>query len=388
MLGVEPRSFIVISAAFGMLWAFIFFVLHSSFPREIRGLARWGWACTMMAAGAVLFATYGALPVFLSSFVPNLLVAAGVAAMQGSVRAFGGLPRRDGPLALLLGFTALAMFSATFLDDDYRSRLIIMSSVLTLLFGACAVAIYRFQQKGFAERFTGGVFAATACIMLARCLIAISQSPSLTRPQIDATPVHQVYMATFSFSIVALSVGFLLMANRQLHRKLESLAMRDKQTGVYRRDAFLALLDREIAESRSGKRSMSVLMIDLDNFRAINERHGQQAGDRVIDDFSAKARQSLRRNDAIGRYGGDEFLVMLPDTSAEGAQAVGQRIMDAAAEVRRDDVPAYTVSIGIARLEAEREDAGAIIEAADKALHAARKAGRSRIEFAAEPVRR
>jgi len=385
VLGVEPRSFIAISAAFGALWAFIFFVLHASFPREIKGLARWAWACTMMAAAAVLFALHGTLPVALSSYIPNLLVAAGVAAMHSSMRQFGDLPGRDAPLFVLVALTAVAMAMFTFGADDYRSRLLVMSTVLAILFGSCAYAIRHFEQKSFAERFTGTVFAATSVIMLARCLLALSLPTSITRTIVDASPVHHLYLATFSFSIVALSVGFLLMVNRKLHGKLEALAMRDKQTGVYRRDAFIALLDREIAESKSRQRPIAVMMIDIDDFKGLNDRHGQLAGERVLDDFSAKARHALRRNDALGRYGSDEFLALVTDASTEDAKVVAERIRKAVAQVRRDDIPGYTVGIGIARLEAGQEDAGAIIEAADKALQAARRAGQNRVAVAAGP---
>lgn len=98
--------------------------------------------------------------------------------------------------------------------------------------------------------------------------------------------------------------------------------------------------------------------------------------------MESRAREVLRRQDAIGRYGGDEFLVLAPDTSAEGARAMAGRLLAATAEVRRADTPPYTVSIGIARLETKCEDAGAIIDAADRALYAAKKAGRNCVQVA------
>jgi diguanylate cyclase (GGDEF)-like protein len=383
VLGIEPRSFIIVSAAFGSLCAFIFFALRSGFPRDIKGLARWGWACAIMAAAALLFSSRGIAPAFFSSFIPNLLVAAGVVAMHGSIRQFGGAPPTDGRLLALFLVAALALAFFTLVDDDYRSRVLVMSAALALLFAACGWASFRLRDKGFAERFTGFMFAATACVMLARWITALFQGGIIPLTvETDTAPMQQVYMASFSFSIVALSVGFLLMVNRALQRKLESLALRDQQTGALRRDAFLALLDAEIAASRLQRRPMALLMMDLDDFKAINDRHGHLVGDRVISDFTDRVRQVLRRNDAIGRYGGEEFLVLFPDTGEADAHAIAARILAGAAQARRDDIPVYTVSIGVALLDARHDDAAAIIDAADKALYAAKKAGKNRIETA------
>lgn len=197
-------------------------------------------------------------------------------------------------------------------------------------------------------------------------------------------------MGTFAFSLVALSVGFMLMVHRAMQTKLESLATRDQMTGMYRRDAFLALLDQSLAQSRRDQRPTSILIIDLDNFKEINDRHGHLTGDRVIIDFSTKVQQILRRGDAVGRYGGDEFLILLPDTTKEDAYSVADRIRSMAAENWSREIPAYTVSIGVAPLMTGRTDSAALIDVADKALYAAKKAGKNYVELACtqsyEPV--
>jgi diguanylate cyclase (GGDEF)-like protein len=332
-----------------------------------------------MATAALLFALRGYIPVFFSSFLPNLLVGTGVIAMHGSLSEFGGLRRQEKCLIPLLVVTAFALSWATFAKDDYQARVIIMSSMLTALFAACGLVTHRLSRKGFAEWFTATVFFATSAVTLVRCIAAFSQVTGLTA-NTDSSLIHSVYMGTFAFSIVALSIGFMLMTNRALHTRLESLATRDQMTGTYRRDAFLALLDREVAESKRTPRSMSVLIMDLDNFKDINDQHGHLVGDQVITDFSSKVTGILRRGDLFGRYGGEEFLVMLPDTAEADARAAADRIRAIAAETWSVAIPAYTVSIGVASLGPGRVDSAALIQAADKALYVAKKAGKNRVQ--------
>jgi diguanylate cyclase (GGDEF)-like protein len=381
MLGIDPRSFIIISAAFGALCAFVFLALRSGFPRDIGGLGRWSGSCALMAAAALLFASRGSIPVLFSSFVPNIAVAAGVAGMRGSIRRFAGLRAGDAWPALLVGACALAMLAPTLVHDDYRERVVIMSATLAVLFGACGGEVLRLRGKSFSERYTAGAFIATACVMLVRCIAALTDEATALTPETDTSSLQHVYLGTFSFSIVALSMGFLLMVNRALQARLEALAMRDQLSGTFRRESFLPMLERQIAQSRRSFRPMCLLMLDLDNFKAINDGHGHLVGDRVISDFADKLRSVLRRGDLVGRYGGEEFLVLLPDTGLDAARAIARRILATAAQ-RGGELPPYTVSIGMAALDARRDHAAGIIDAADKALYAAKRAGKNRIELA------
>lgn len=381
MLGIDPRAFIVISAAFGILCSIILFALHFGFPREIKGLDRWGRGCASMAAAAVLFALRGYIPVWLSSWVANLMVAAGVIAMHSSLRDFSGLPRLDRHITLLLGITALVLAWTTFVHDDYKGRILTMTSALTILFGACFWTVARQTGKGFAEHFTQYLFLSTTAITFSRFVAGLNQDESLTTDS-DTTLIHLLYMGTFSFSIVGLSLGFILMVNRALHMKLAEQAIRDHLTGTFRRDAFMERLEHEIEASTQLNRPLAVLMIDLDNFKAINDRYGHTVGDLVIKDFSAKITQVMRRNDCVGRYGGEEFIALLPYTEETDAQAIAERIRESAARIIRNDIPAYTVSIGLARLNPTMNNAPALIDAADRAMYMAKQAGKNRVEIA------
>jgi len=376
VLGIDTNSFIVISAAFGLLCGFLFFALRVGFPKSISGLSEWGWGCLLMVVAACGFTSKGVSSPLFHSFLPNLLIPAGVFAMHRSLGLFGGLKQRGQPLLVLLGATALALAWVTFIVDDYRGRVILVSGLLTVLFGACGVAIARFHVKRFAEWFTCAIYMATALVMAVRCVAVLLYRGTLTLKN-DTSTIHDIYISSFPFSLVAMSLGFLLMVNRALQRRLEAQAMHDPMSGAYRRDAFLDAFEREIGASKRRGTPLSLLVMDLDNFKAINDTHGHLVGDSVIADFAARAMALLRTHDLMGRYGGEEFVVLLPQTGLDAAQDIAERICSGIAASAAQGVPKYTVSIGVATLGAERPDTASLIDAADKALYQAKRSGKN-----------
>jgi len=384
VLGFDPRSYIIISAILSLLCAFIFFVLHRSFPKGIKGLATWGWGCLLMTAAAVLFASRSSIPLLFSSFLANVFVVGGIMHMFRSVGTFTGQATRRRYLLLVLAVMAMILYWPTFIDESYTMRIILVSTVNAGLFGGSAILINRMRQQGFAEWFTKTIFLFSAAISMVRCLSAIFQE-GVSDPLKDVSLLQHVYLATFSFSLVALSMGFLLMVNRRLQLALEHASSHDDLTGVYRRAPFFEMLDKELSRSGRHARPLSVLMVDLDNFKAINDQYGHLEGDRVISAYSEKAQRVLRYGDVMGRYGGEEFIVLLPDTAPDDAYAIAERLRAAAAQVTSTDALPITVSIGIATSMQGNESAATLVGQADAALYSAKKAGKDCVEFVKQP---
>jgi diguanylate cyclase len=135
----------------------------------------------------------------------------------------------------------------------------------------------------------------------------------------------------------------------------------------------------EFQRSRRHPQLATVLMLDIDHFKAINDRHGHPAGDEVIRSVANMLRDSLREEDVPGRYGGEEFGIVLPNTPAAGAEVIAERVRKRieSATLARAGIRA-TVSIGIAQLDHADADYGAWIAHADRALYAAKERGRNR----------
>lgn len=170
---------------------------------------------------------------------------------------------------------------------------------------------------------------------------------------------------------------------KELEQRLEAEANTDALTGCVARRHFLELAQREIARNSRHPGALSLLMIDLDNFKHINDRYGHHIGDLALKSLAHLCRETLRGVDVIGRLGGDEFAVLLPDTSCKLATEVAERLRKAIAtmEVPLDDEQSmhFTASIGVSMLEHANATLDELLTRADRALYAAKETGRNRV---------
>jgi diguanylate cyclase (GGDEF)-like protein len=171
------------------------------------------------------------------------------------------------------------------------------------------------------------------------------------------------------------------MLRERAEAEIRRLAMFDPLTSLYNRRAFMDLAEREMARARRNLAPLAVLMLDLDNFKRVNDDFGHQAGDRVLREFAAAASRCLRAEDVFGRYGGEEFCAVLPGAAPGQAIAVAERIRLAAAEQPLGGLPRpTTISIGVAYCEPGKSFAlDSAISRADEALYQAKKFGRNRV---------
>lgn len=168
------------------------------------------------------------------------------------------------------------------------------------------------------------------------------------------------------------------------YRRLRALMLRDSLTGVLNHTAIKEQLTTEIARQRREAGRCSFAMIDLDRFKAVNDLHGHALGDRVIKSLTRMLRQRLRRSDAVGRYGGEEFAVVLPQVDSASARKLLDRLReDFALLAHRSAQGDFHVTFSCGIAEFPRYDTCALVmESADKALYAAKHAGRNRVEVA------
>jgi diguanylate cyclase (GGDEF)-like protein len=175
--------------------------------------------------------------------------------------------------------------------------------------------------------------------------------------------------------------------NASLHETVERQAVTDELTGLANVRAFTSILDRELERSRRFETPLGLLMMDLDDFKLVNDTYGHQQGDEVLAQVAGVLRDHSRELDTPARYGGEEMAVVLPQTGVEGAEMLAERIREAVEalrvpRVRGGGVLSVTASFGVASVPDVAADRDSLIAAADAALYRAKRGGKNRVERA------
>jgi diguanylate cyclase (GGDEF)-like protein len=173
------------------------------------------------------------------------------------------------------------------------------------------------------------------------------------------------------------------VAQRHLLAEVQTMATIDWLTNLYNRRHFFRLGEEEIARARRYRHDISVLMIDIDHFKSVNDNHGHSVGDEVLCAIAKRILAGLRQSDIAGRYGGEEFAIVLPETDlSSAAEIVAERLRDTIAAwpiVTAEGTLHVTISVGVAGVDVDRESLLDALSRADAGLYAAKHAGRNRV---------
>lgn len=280
--------------------------------------------------------------------------------------AFDDLPRPQrgpGPFAmkllLVLGAVVLSLLAIAQAPDN--------EPLLFIVFIAIVLQLWIVHTQGVTESLIAIAIFSLTVVVLVYALDLGAHALTL-----------QFAMITLAAaSYFGLAVPMLYADNAQLRR----LLLHDALTGAYNRHFFVELSQQAIRQSRIRAQPVSMLMIDLDNLKLINDRHGHAAGDQALSQIVRICRQSLVGNDLLGRLGGDEFCVLLPGMDRSAAAAVAEALI----ETVRSSAYAFSselkpsLSIGVATTQSDSDDYDSLSLRADSALYAAKRGGRNRI---------
>lgn len=349
--------------------------------------APWFWSAASLtlalAAGAALWSPDAWRPIL---FNLPLTLSHGLW-LAGTLR-FCGRPPRDGIVFGVVLLVALCTVSLTLLYPDRNLRIFLAASATALLRLTTGVVLWRCCQDHdrWVARTTAAVIATESLILFDHAFAALHGGV----PGIGNDPQSLRQMTWFGLLLTAVVTTPLLMllGLSRLLGELRESAHQDGLTGLPNRRGFFAQIGPLLAHGQRGERRTAVLMLDVDHFKQINDRHGHTAGDSVLHEMGATLREILRRSDVPVRWGGEEFCVLLPDTDGAGAGILAQRIRQRFSE-RCRSIQALakqrvSVSIGIAYGLLKQHPFEILQQQADAALYAAKDAGRDRAVAAAD----
>jgi len=173
---------------------------------------------------------------------------------------------------------------------------------------------------------------------------------------------------------------------KKMERQLAQMALFDDLTGSLSRAAFFQQAEKEFARARRYHRPLTTLMIDIDHFKRVNDEYGHAAGDQVLVIFAEAVQEMIRTTDFMGRVGGEEFAILMPDTPMNAACHLAERIRERINKypyLARDMLIEITASLGVAELQTSDENFQALLQRADDALYSAKQGGRNRVILAA-----
>lgn len=395
LLRVDVRTVLLLMALGNMAAAglLVFYgALRRNSPEGLFTLAK-----LLLGPGWLLLLLRGYVPDACSFGLGNGLLMAGFWLEASSIKVLDAqqaIPPGPAPRVFPLGVVAAAMllgFVSTWLLPQPNLRVAATSGFAAACFGLSAFRLFFGASRPSPLRLSlGAGFVALSLATLGRMAVSLTDdaftlfSPSLEQGLLFALLYTLMFAGTF---------GLVLVLKENTDRSLVRIATQDELTGAPNRRALLSNARVLAAKARREGQPLAALMLDIDRFKQVNDTFGHAVGDLVLRDLARLIRNGLRTYDAYGRYGGEEFVAVLPGLDLEAALRVAERIRASAEASTPTEDPRvrYTVSIGVALGAAsdgptdEDERLLALLDRADQAMYEAKGLGRNRVQAEAAP---
>lgn len=354
-----------------------------------RAVGVWGAGMIMLAAAMAAVALRGVVPDTISITLANTLVTASIVISYRALRVFKGMRVEDSFGLAAIAATAVLIFVFSEVHPNLAIRVLVVSLIGAVLLVRNAREM---RGDGPVEVRASWVFMQSV-YWVASALLVVRAVSALFLPDdgqlMAANPVQSAYFLAILLLVTAASFGAFWLEIQYANYELSRLAARDLLTGMLNRRSFLIEFERELARLRRTSGVLGLAFFDLDHFKRLNDNYGHQAGDEVLRAVAAEMQSNIRLPDVLGRYGGEEFVLLMPDSNMQAAQHVCERIraaVERAEVVWNNERLSITLSGGIACFPVDGTNSASLVGAADAALYAAKRAGRNRILQAGAPV--
>ncbi len=372
---IDPRTIVLLTGVMGGLMSAVLYFLRRNYPPSVKGLGDWSFATALLFFGGIAAATRGKSHDLISITLANLLIFSGCYFQYiGSQRFFGIKPTIASGLFVIVGMVLVSGWF-TVVDPNYRVRLMISILVMTSLFAIHAQLIFANGPRTFAHWFSFGVLVCAIASQMLR--FATAWLYPLGTGILDNTPHNLAYILAYPFVMLLFAISLILLATDKVRAEFEHMATHDSLTNALTRRHLAEVCKLELERCQRHGRVLSLMLIDLDHFKRINDSRGHQAGDQVLVQFVAAVNSLLRSADVIGRIGGEEFVVVLPETPMDVAHVVAERIRSTVLSM--SGPIKLTVSVGVTSNFPIGDSVDAMMARADAAMYNAKELGRNQV---------
>jgi diguanylate cyclase (GGDEF)-like protein len=357
-------------------------VLASLLRAGVRGVPRWCVAYGLFTVAIALTLAHTYLPQWLGIVVPyTMFVAGSVAVLQGA-REFFGRPLGSVVEYLAAVAVLVTMLYVTYGKADLDTRIMVTSAYFAYVRFAIAWTALRYRppdRPKYNYHFLAIAAFAGALIHATRS-ITYGLGLDHERAFLDPSPLNIAFLGLAILSFPFMSIALVMLAHDRIAERMERLATVDELTGTLVRRAFMERAEAALAAARASGMPLAFAILDIDNFKAVNDRYGHAAGDRALTYFGATVSRLLRPGELFGRLGGEEFAVLFPKTRvAEALQRTND--LRAAIAARPCEQTLCTFSAGVDEFR-EGDTLARVMVRADTALYAAKALGRNCVVLA------
>ena len=388
MLLPDMRTIYITSMLVNLILAALMLVYWRT-QKTYEGFGYMTLANAMIAAAFLMFAFRGLMPELISVLFANLSAGLAAACRLEGIRRFIGMHERfkwhSRPILLQLLF---AWYFTQIQNDELIRALGMTVMICYFLARILQVILGSGSRMEKTLLFAIGGFIGGYLVILGSRAVYWLCNPGVMTLYTSSLPNIAFFLYDL-LSQIGLTVLYIMLNGQrmtaeltQMQNKLEVLATRDSLTGFYNNRTFREIGQKELLRSRRFNHPLGLLLIDVDNFKIINDTYGHAAGDRVLEILARRIESLCRSIDVPGRMGGDEFFLLLPETSVGQAEIVAERVrknMVSEPVKWEEQMIPLTISIGTTELNPLEDDFDMMLKRADDALYEAKRTGRNRV---------
>ena len=383
---IDGRSLLAVVAALCLVFSIVVLALERRIRQTMPGLRLWAVANLFLGVAAGAHMLQGHAPIWVPAIVGNWTMLIGRSTAVAALRQFD---RQPVPMAWLIGATVLLMLgiAATLVWPEPRVRAMIMVGGMAVLalWATYSLAVGAPPSVSRVLIMFGMAGWGLANVWRLWTTATLPEGAPVLKL---SDPTVAMYLGALVIMDVFSNIGFVLLITDRMHEWVLQLARTDHLTGALSRGALYAQATRDLQLARRQRTYTAAFIVDIDRFKTINDSRGHAAGDAILRHVAQHGQAVLRCTDLFGRYGGDEFVAILPETDLSTAASIAERLRVAIGEPMPGAAPpacglcGVTVSIGVAAVAPGCEGVDELIAQADQALYDAKHDGRNRTRMA------